>query len=66
MNAVAWVTASEVARHLGVVKDTVYHWRERKGCLHTRSAGFGNSSCERSMTGCMRAVPRKSEGANQN
>ena len=31
MNAVVWVSASEVARHLGVVKDTVYHWRERKG-----------------------------------
>lgn len=26
-----WVTAEEVARHLGVVKDTVYRWRERKG-----------------------------------
>jgi excisionase family DNA binding protein len=25
------VTAEEVARHLGVVKDTVYRWRERKG-----------------------------------
>lgn len=23
--------ASEVAQHLGVVKDTVYRWRERKG-----------------------------------
>ncbi len=26
-----WVTAIDVARHLGVVKDTVYRWRERKG-----------------------------------
>ena len=26
-----WVTAEEVAKHLGVVKDTVYRWRERKG-----------------------------------
>ena len=26
-----WVTASDVAQHLGVVKDTVYRWRERKG-----------------------------------
>lgn len=31
MNAEPWVTASEVAQHLGVVKDTVYRWRERKG-----------------------------------
>lgn len=30
MNAEPWVTASEVALHLGVVKDTVYRWRERK------------------------------------
>ena len=25
-----WVTAEEVAKHLGVVKDTVYRWRECK------------------------------------
>ncbi len=31
MNAEPWVTASDVARHRGVVKDTVYRWRERKG-----------------------------------
>lgn len=26
-----WVTAEQVALHLGVVKDTIYRWRERKG-----------------------------------
>ncbi|WP_267094972.1 helix-turn-helix domain-containing protein [Xanthomonas sacchari] len=26
-----WVTADQVAQHLGVAKDTVYRWRERKG-----------------------------------
>lgn len=26
-----WVTAEDVALHLGVAKDTVYRWRERKG-----------------------------------
>lgn len=31
MNSEPWVTAIDVARHLGVVKDTVYRWRERKG-----------------------------------
>lgn len=30
MNTEPWVTASEVARHLGVAKETVYRWRERK------------------------------------
>ncbi|MDD2977110.1 helix-turn-helix domain-containing protein [Aquabacterium sp.] len=31
MNAEPWVTAIDVAQHLGVVKDTVYRWREHKG-----------------------------------
>ena len=31
MNSEPWVTALDVARHLGVVKDTVYRWREHKG-----------------------------------
>lgn len=31
MNIEQWVTAEQVAHHLGVVKDTVYRWRERKG-----------------------------------
>ncbi|MBO1271125.1 helix-turn-helix domain-containing protein [Shewanella sp. 4t3-1-2LB] len=30
MSSEQWVTASEVAHHLGVAKDTVYRWRERK------------------------------------
>lgn len=30
MNTEPWVTASEVAQYLGVVKGTVYRWRERK------------------------------------
>jgi excisionase family DNA binding protein len=25
-----WVTAEQVALHLGVVKDTVYRWREQR------------------------------------
>lgn len=25
-----WVTAEDVAKHLGVVKDTIYRWREYK------------------------------------
>ena len=30
MTTEPWVSAEQVARHLGVVKDTVYRWRERK------------------------------------
>jgi excisionase family DNA binding protein len=30
MAAEPWVTAEQVACHLGVVKDTIYRWRERK------------------------------------
>ena len=31
MHTEPWVTAEQAAQHLGVVKDTVYRWRERKG-----------------------------------
>lgn len=31
MNTEPWVTAEQVAQHLGVVKDTIYRWREHKG-----------------------------------
>jgi excisionase family DNA binding protein len=31
MTTEPWVTAEQVAHHLGVVKDTVYRWREKKG-----------------------------------
>ena len=31
MAAEPWVTAEEIARHLGVAKDTIYRWRELKG-----------------------------------
>ncbi len=31
MTSEPWVTASEVAKHLGIAKDTVYRWREHKG-----------------------------------
>lgn len=31
MTTEPWVTAEVVAQHLGVVKDTIYRWRERKG-----------------------------------
>ena len=30
MSAEPWVTAIDVALHVGVVKDTVYRWRERR------------------------------------
>ncbi|WP_186064178.1 helix-turn-helix domain-containing protein [Burkholderia gladioli] len=26
-----WVSVEHIAEHLGVVKDTVYRWRERRG-----------------------------------
>ncbi|EKF9135275.1 helix-turn-helix domain-containing protein [Vibrio cholerae] len=31
MTTEPWVTALDVAAHLGVAKDTIYRWRERKG-----------------------------------
>ncbi|WP_456291982.1 helix-turn-helix domain-containing protein [Pseudomonas sp. AK106] len=31
MTTEPWVTALDVVQHLGIAKDTVYRWRERKG-----------------------------------
>lgn len=31
MSTENWVTAEQVSLHLGVAKDTVYRWRERRG-----------------------------------
>ena len=31
MTTELWVTALDAAQHLGIAKDTVYRWRERKG-----------------------------------
>ncbi len=30
MTAESWVSVDKVAQHLGVAKDTVYRWRERR------------------------------------
>jgi excisionase family DNA binding protein len=31
MSPEPWVTVDDVARHLGVVKDSIYRWIERRG-----------------------------------
>ena len=31
MKAEPWVSVEQVAQHLGVAKETVYRWRERRG-----------------------------------
>lgn len=31
MNAEPWVSVDDIAAHLGVAKDSVYRWIERKG-----------------------------------
>jgi len=61
MTTEPWVTAVDVAQHLGVAKDSVYRWRERKGCPRTGWGGCGNSSFPRSMTGCARAARMKTK-----
>ena len=30
MNTEPWVTAEQVAQHLGIAKDTVYRWRDSR------------------------------------
>jgi prophage antirepressor-like protein len=45
MNTEPWVTAADVAQHLGVAKDSVYRWRERKGLpAHQKRACWWTSS----------------------
>ena len=63
-----WVTAEDVAQHLGVAKDTVYRWRERKGLPAHRVGRRGSFSCPKWMSGCEREVPMKNRamGANKN
>jgi hypothetical protein len=57
MSAQSWVTATDVAQHLGVVKSTIYRWRECK-VLHAHKIGqlwkFGSLKL---MNGCARATP---------
>lgn len=38
MSAQPWVTATDVAQHLGVVKRAIYRWRECK-VLHAHKIG---------------------------
>lgn len=38
MTTAPWVSVEQVARHLGVARDTVYRWRERRG-LRVHRAG---------------------------
>ena len=30
MNTESWVSVDEIAEHLGVTRDSIYHWIERK------------------------------------
>ena len=51
MSTETWVSVEETAKHLSVVKDTIYRWIERKGMPPTGSVAFGSSSSARFMTG---------------
>lgn len=53
------VNAEYIAQHLGVAKDTVYHWREPKGLPVHRVGRCGNSSSPRWMNGYVQAVRMK-------
>ena len=46
-----WLSAEEIAAHLGVTKDTVCTWDRRQGVPPTRSAGCGSSRPARSTVG---------------
>ena len=47
-----WLSADDIAAHLGVTKDTVYAWiSDIARCLPTRWAGSGSSRLARSTPG---------------
>ena len=47
MAAEPWVSVDEVAKHLGVAKDSVYRWIETRQLQLTGSVGSGSSVCRR-------------------
>lgn len=61
MNAEPRFTAIDVARHLGVVQDTVYRWGERKGLPAHKIGRRLNSSGPRSMNECVRGGLMKTQ-----
>lgn len=40
MTTEPWVTAEQVAQQLGILKDTVYRWRESKGLPANKVGGL--------------------------
>jgi hypothetical protein len=46
-----WLSADEIAAHLGVNPDTIYKWITGKECPRTRWASSGSSWPVRSMNG---------------
>lgn len=55
-----WASVEDVAKHLGVAKDSISAGSTTEVCLPRRSAACGSSSCPRSMRGYKRAVRRRS------
>jgi excisionase family DNA binding protein len=52
-----WASVDEVAKHLGVARDSVYRWIEHRGLPATRSVVSGSLSCPRSTGGFAPAAP---------
>jgi hypothetical protein len=46
-----WLSADDIAAHLGVTKDTVYVWIAEKACSPTKWVGSGSSRRTRLMSG---------------
>ncbi len=50
-----WLSADQIASHLGVTKDTVYAWIADKGDARSQGGGVsGSSRSAKSMSGCVR------------
>jgi len=59
-----WASVEDVARHLGIVKDTVYRGSSPRRFPLTGSGGSGSSSSARSTSGCAAAARQKASATN--
>jgi len=47
-----WVSVGQIAEHLGVTRDSIHRWIDRKGFPRIASGSCGSSRRPKSMSGC--------------
>ena len=57
MTAEPWVSVDQIAEHLGVTRDSIYRWIDRKGLPAHRVGRLWKFQVPRWITGCAPVVP---------